>query len=429
MKIIVEKAGYLSGKIVAPASKSYTQRMVITSALSEGTSHIYNPLYSEDTEAALRAVTALGAQFKADDACWVIKGTKPQTPKGPIDCGESGAILRFIIPVSALANSSSTLLFRGSIDRRPVEPLLTSLKQLGANAYVGKQGLLDAVYVKGGGIIGGQCNIPGNISSQFISGLMLACPLAEAKTVITLTSPLESADYVKMTETVLTKHAIIVGMEKRRIVVPSNQKYKATDSNVPGDFSSAAFILAAAAITNSKVTINNINHEMVQGDKAILTILKRMGVEGKVCPDSIEIEGSEKPLSPINIDVKNIPDLVPVIAVLACYAKGISHITGAKRLCLKESNRLFAIYEALGKMGANITITEDTMSINGTSLHGAVVDPHNDHRIAMAASIAALGAEGQTTIEHAECIRKSYPQFYVHLKQLGVNMVGGKLDR
>jgi 3-phosphoshikimate 1-carboxyvinyltransferase len=429
MDVVVKKTGHLSGTVVAPASKSYTQRMVIAAALSEGTSHIANPLYSDDTEAALRAVTALGAEFEALDGVWKITGKKPQAAKQPIDCGESGATLRFMIPVAALANESSTLLFRGSIERRPVEPLLASLKQLGADAKVGREGDLDAVYVKGGGIVGGECSIPGDVSSQFISGLMFACPMADSDTTIKLTSPLESAEYAKMTEAVLSNHAVVTSFEDNQIVIPASQTYKATDSNVPGDFSSAAFLLAAAAITNSKVTIGNLDYEAVQGDRAILMILKEMGVEGKVCPDSIEIEGTGNPLEPINVDVKNIPDLVPAIAVLACYAKGTSKITGARRLRLKESDRLLTIQEELSKMGAKITITEDTMTIKGAPLHGAVIDPHNDHRIAMAATVAALGAEGETTVEHAECIRKSYPQFYLHIKQLGVDMVGGKLDR
>jgi 3-phosphoshikimate 1-carboxyvinyltransferase len=429
MDVVVKKVENLSGSVCAPPSKSYTQRMVIAAALSEGTSHISSPLFSEDTVAALRAVTALGAQFKAQDGCWAIKGAKPQAAKEPIDCGESGATLRFMIPIAALADGQSILTFRGSIERRPVEPLLKSLKQLGADAHVGKQGDLDAVFVEGGDIVGGKCSIAGDVSSQFISGLMFACPMAKADTEINLTSPLESVDYVKMTEAVLSNHAVIVGVEEKGIIVPASQTYKATDGNVPGDFSSAAFLLAAAAITNSKVTVSNLDYEAVQGDKAILTVLKRMGVEGKVCRDSVEIEGTGKPLNPIEVDVKNIPDLVPAIAVLACYAIGTSQITGARRLRLKESDRLLSIQQELGKMGAEITITEDALIIKGAPLHGTTINPHNDHRIAMAAAVAAVGANGETTIEHAECIRKSYPQFYLHLKQLGVDMVGGKLDR
>ena len=428
--ITIKKAECLSGEIPASSSKSYTQRMVIASALSIGTSSIVNPLFSEDTDATLRAVTAFGARFQPEDGSWKIKGEYPlKTPAKPIDCGESGATLRFMVPIAALAEGPSILLFRGSLDKRPIEPLLESLRDLGAKAHTGKHEGVDAVFVGGGGIVGGKTKIPGDISSQFISGLMFACPLVEEETEITLTSPLESADYVKMTEAVLSEHAVVVGINEGCIAIPGGQKYKAADGMVPGDFSSAAFLLAAAAITKSKVTVTNLEWGLEQGDKAILVVLKRMGVEGKVCRDRIQIEGTGKPLKPIDIDAKHIPDLVPVIAALACYANGISQIKGAKRLRLKESDRLASIHAELTKMGAKITITEDGLTIKGTPLHGAVIDPHNDHRIAMATTVAALAAEGETTIIDAECIRKSYPQFFHHLKQLGVEVVGGKLDR
>ena len=250
--------------------------------------------------------------------------------------------------------------------------------------------------------------------------------MAKVDTEIMLTSPLESEDYVKMTEAVLANHGIKVPAHENHIHIPANQTYTPSDGRVPGDFSSAAFLLAAAAITTSKVQINNLDYSSVQGDKAIMGILKHMGVDGKVCADSIEIEGSGNSLKPVEVDAKNIPDLVPAIAVLACYAKGTSHIFGAHRLRLKESDRLQSLYLELKKMGAQITINEDGLIIEGGApLHGAIIDPHNDHRIAMACAVAALGAEGETTIQNAECVRKSYPQFFTHLKQLGANLLAG----
>ncbi len=428
--VTVKKTDCISGEVQAPASKAYTQRMVITSALSNGASKVEKPLFSEDTEAALRAVTGLGAKVEAGDGHWTITGAAQlEAPKKPIDCGESGATLRFMVPVAALADGVSTLLFHGSITRRPIEPLLNSLHDLGAEACVGKHGEVDAVFVQGGGIAGGKTAIAGDISSQFISGLMFACPLAKADSEIVLTSPLESADYVKMTQAVLSQHGVQVKVEEKRLLISGNQRYKPADTTVPGDFSSAAFLLAAAAVTKSKVKVGNLYYGAVQGDKAIVEILKEMGVKVTVTSDSVEVESTGEKLKPFDIDAKNIPDLVPVLASLACYADGTSNVTGAKRLRLKESDRLASSHTELTKMGAQITITEDGLTIKGTKIHGATIDPHNDHRIAMAAAVAALGAEGETTIEHAECIRKSYPQFFHHLKQLGVEVVGGKLYR
>lgn len=424
--VVISKADALNGEVFAPSSKSYTQRMVIAAALSGGQSKVFNPLFSEDTEATLRAVTALGAEYKSQDGYWLITGTgQLNSAEKPIDCGESGATLRFMIPIAALAVGPSTLLFHGSFKRRPVEPLIESLKQLGTAATTSEQADLGSIYVEGGGIVGGKTNIAGDISSQFISGLLFACPMAKNDTEINITSPLESSVYVNMTESVLNKHKISVNIDRNKIIIPSKQKYSPVDDVVPGDFSSAAFLLAAAAITKSNVTIHNLNTGSVQGDKAILEILKKVGVDVIVGNDCVKISGSVKNLSPIDINVKNIPDLVPVITVLACYATGTSRIYGAGRLRLKESDRLQALYEEFRKMGANIEVTNDGLTVIGEKpLHGAIIDPHNDHRIAMACTVAALLAEGKTTIQNAECIRKSYPQFYTHLKQLGAEIVG-----
>ena len=431
--VIVKKTEKLSGEVCASPSKSYTQRMLIAAALSNGSGKISNPLLSEDTEATLRAITALGAETSFEENCWVIKGSVPlQNSKAPIDCGESGATLRFMIPVAALAADPSILVFKDSLERRPIEPLIKSLDDLGAKVHTKKIGDKEAVVVEGGGILGGETSIRGDVSSQFISGLIFACPMAKVDTEIVLTSPLESADYVKMTVGVLSEHGIRVDIygNFERIVIPANQTFKPFNCRVPGDFSSAAFLLAAAAITNSKVQINDLDHESDQGDKAILGILKHMGVAGKVCDNSVEIDGALNQLEPLNFDAKNVPDLVPVCAVLACFAKNESKITGARRLKLKESNRLQSIKTELAKMGAEIEIDSCSITVKGpVVLHGALIDPHNDHRIAMACAVAALGAEGQTIIQNAECVRKSYPQFFIHLKQLGAGIVGGKFDR
>ena len=430
--VIIRKTQGLSGTICAPPSKSYTQRMLIASALATGTSKLSNPLLSEDTEATLRAIKALGAKVVSSENCWIVTGEKPLTnAKQPIDCGESGATFRFMIPIAALAAGSSTLMFRGSLERRPIEPLIESLKKLGGKTHIAQVNNIDAVFVEGGGITGGKTSIPGDISSQFISGLMLACPMAKKKTEIIIETPLESADYVKMTKDVLSKYHIQVDLSEdfESIQIPNNQIYEPCDCKVPGDFSSAAFLLAAAALTNSKVKINNLDYRSVQGDKRILGILKQMSVNGTVCEDSVEINGTGGSLEPLKIDAKNIPDLVPVCAALACYANGTSQIVGARRLRLKESDRLSSLYFELQKMGVDIIMDSNGLTIKGGGvLHGAVVDPHNDHRIAMACSVAALGAQGETTILNAECVRKSYPKFFTHLREIGADIVGGKFD-
>jgi 3-phosphoshikimate 1-carboxyvinyltransferase len=431
--VIVRKAEMLKGEVCAPPSKAYTQRMLIAASLSRGASQISGPLFSDDTEAALRAVKALGAEVTVAEDCWTVEGAQPLRGSGePIDCGESGATLRFMIPVAALAPEPSVFVFGKSLERRPIEPLLQSLKQLGAEAYPQRLGDNASVVVHGGGISGGKTVMRGDVSSQFLSGLMFACPMARADTEITLATPLESKGYVQMTKAVLAEHGVKVHISEEFdcLRIPSNQTYKPCIHRVPGDFSSAAFLLAAAAVTRSDVSVKNLDYAAVQGDKAILGILKRMGVNGKVCPDSVEVEGKGVLLEAVDVDARDIPDLVPVCAVLACYAKGTSKICDAHRLRYKESDRLLSLYLELKKMGAEIAMDEGSLTVNGPcALHGAVIDPHNDHRIAMACAVAALGASGETRIQNAECVRKSYPRFFSDLRLLGVDVVGGEFDR
>ena len=427
--VTIRKAERLKGEVCAPPSKAYTQRMLIAAVLAQGTSKISGPLLSDDTEATLRAVTALGAKVTSAKACWTVEGAQPlKGAQTPIDCGESGATLRFMIPVAALAPESTVFVFGKSLEKRPIEPLLQSLKQLGAEAKCQRLGGKPSIVVQGCGIAGGKTAMRGDVSSQFISGLMFACPMAQADTEITLTTLLESKGYVKMTQAVLAEHGVTVSISEEfdRIRIPANQTYKPCDHRVPGDFSSSAFLLAAAAITRSDVTVKNLDYETVQGDKAILGILKRMGVNGKVCPDSVEVNGIGGVLEAVDVDARNIPDLVPVCAVLACYAKGTSKIHDAHRLRYKESDRLMSLYLELKKMGAQITMDEGSLTVNGPcALQGAVIDPHNDHRIAMACAVAALGVSGETRIQDAECVRKSYPRFFSDLRLLGVDVVGG----
>ncbi len=431
--VTVKETQKLEGKVCAPPSKSYTQRMLIAAALSEDTGKVSNPLSSEDTQATVRAITALGAKVQTTQDCWTVQSvSRLKAASDLIDVGESGATLRFMIPIAALAEGRSAFLLSSGLKRRPIEPLLRSLKDLGVNAFPKQIGKFPVIVVEGNGIMGGRTAIAGDVSSQFISGLMFACPMAQKETEITITTPLESKDYVKITQEVLAQHKVKIEISKdfKHIRIPAKQTYKQADGKVPGDFSSAAFLLAAAAITESNVTIGNLQYETFQGDKAILEVLKRMGVEGKVCPDSIEIKGSGGLLKPVDIDAKNIPDLVPICAVLACFADEASKIYNASRLRFKESDRLAAVHSELSKMGADISMDESSLTIKGPcNLHGATIDPHNDHRIAMACAVAALNAKGQTIIENAECVRKSYPLFYNDLAGIGAEIVGGKLVR
>lgn len=431
--MLVRRTASLNGEVYAPPSKAYTQRMLIAATLAVGTSEISAPLHSEDTEATLRAVKALGAKVKTVEEGWIVEGANPLNGAvEPVDCGESGATLRFMIPVAALADAPSVFVLGNSLEKRPIEPLFQSLRQLGVEARVERCNNRTLVRVQGGGIRGGKASMRGDVSSQFVSGLMFACPKARADTEIMLTTTLESKGYVQMTREVLTQHNVAVSISRdfSHVYIPSNQVYVPCNHKVPGDFSSAAFLLAAAAITRSNVCVRNLDNATVQGDKAIVDILKQMSANVNVHDNQIEVTGDGGMLNALNVDAREIPDLVPVCAVLACYAQGTSVIHDAKRLRYKESDRLLSMYLELKKMGAEIVVDESSLTVKGPcSLRGAIIDPHNDHRIAMACAVAALGASGETAVHNAECVRKSYPRFFNDLRLLGANVVGGEFDR
>lgn len=423
--IVIMKTEHLAGEVSAPPSKAYTHRMLIAALLSNGTSKISNPLVSEDTKATLRAVKAFGAQTELIEDCWTIRGVELlRAPKNPINCGESGATLRFMIPVAALAFEPTIFTLGVSLERRPIEPLLESLKQLGTESNHQLREGSSLVRVQGGGIRGGKTSIKGDISSQFISGLLFACPKAREDTEIAVTTPLESKSYVQMTMEVLTKHGIRVSASNdfTQLKIPSNQNYNPCNHEVPGDFSSAAFLLAAAAVTSSRVKVKNLDYQTIQGDRAILGILKKMGSKVRADDKFVEVEGAQ--LNAVDVDAKDTPDLVPVCAVLACYSKGISKIYNAKRLRYKESDRLSSLRTELKKMGAEIIAKEDSLIIRGPcTMQGATINSHNDHRIAMACAVAALKATGETKIQNSECVNKSYPRFFNDLRSLGADVV------
>jgi len=425
--VVVGKSEHLEGEVWAPPSKAYTHRMLIAALLSKGTSKIRNPLVSDDTKATLRAVKAFGAEAELQEKCWTISGADPlRAPKNPIECGESGATLRFMIPVAALAPGSSIFTFGSSLERRPIAPLLQSLKQLETKSSLQVKEGSSLVRIHGGGIEGGKTSIRGDISSQFISGLLFACPRAKLDTEVDVTTPLESRSYVQMTIEVLSKHGIRVSASDdfTQLKIPSNQTYKPCDHEVPGDFSSASFLLAAAAVTSSRVKVKNLDQHSIQGDRAILDILKQMGSKVRFGDEYVEVQGGQQ-LNAIDVDARDVPDLVPVCAALACYSKGTSKIYNAKRLRYKESDRLSSLHLELKKMGAEITMKEDELIIRDPcTMHGATIDPHNDHRIAMACAVAALGARGETKIQNSECVNKSYPRFFHDLRSLGANIVG-----
>jgi 3-phosphoshikimate 1-carboxyvinyltransferase len=412
----------ISGEIFAPPSKAQTHRALVAGLLSDGTTTITNPLSCDDTQATASAITTLGAKLNQSRGKWVVEsdGVPKSTPNA-IDCRESGVTLRFIIPVASLTGAEIVLKAREALMRRPLGPLINAMHQLNIQVDVEK----GKVSVRDGPPVGGIVTIPGNISSQFISGLLFAGPIMEKGISLRLTSTLESRGYVSLTIETMKKHGVEVHCREEMSVieVPRNQRYSAAEHEIQGDFSSAAFALSAAAITNSKLIVKGLSDISSEPDASFLEILARMGIEAKHNGGEVSIRGGD--LKAAHIDIHDTPDLGPIAAVLGCYAKGQTRISGASRLRYKETDRMAAITTELNSLGARITETPDELIINGpTSLRGGSVRSHGDHRIAMALSIAALGASGGVTIEDSECVSKSYPDFFEDLQSIGVEVVG-----
>jgi 3-phosphoshikimate 1-carboxyvinyltransferase len=407
----------VNGKISAPSSKAQTHRALFTALLSTGITRIINPLFCNDTKATANAITALGAEISMSSFEQSVLGHgRPQSPSEIVDCGESGVTLRFVIPIISLTGGKSRVKGEDTLMRRPIEPLATALKQLGVQIEV-QDGLVE---ISGDPPRGGEVTIRGDVSSQFISGLLLAGTSMKKGLTLKITSPLESRNYVLLTIEALRRHGATVRHveDMSQLEVPGGQRLSPAVHKITGDFSSASYALAAAAITGSTIVVRNLEKSL-EPDSAFIDILSRMGIRTRATRDEVAVEGGR--LKSAVVDVKDCPDLGPIIAVLGCYAEGKTMITGAARLRFKESDRLATVRTELQSLGASVTETESGLILEGpVALKGGIVHAHQDHRIAMALSVAALGAQGEVTIEGAECISKSYPNFFEDFRKIGL---------
>jgi 3-phosphoshikimate 1-carboxyvinyltransferase len=411
MEIIIKRSE-VKGKVEAPPSKSYTHRALICSSLANGKSKIIFPLNCDDTKVTFEALQKLGVEIKKRKNFWEIAGGNLKEPKGEIFCKDSGTSLRFMTAVCSLIPAECKLRGNPRLLKRPIEPLLKALRMLGVSCSL-ENGFIS---IKGP-LKGGEATIPGNVSSQFISALLLVSPLAEKEVKIRLTTPLESKPYVLMTLETQKRFGVKVSASKdlRKFSI-GKQNYEARNYKIESDWSAASFLLAAGALAG-KVAVSNLNLKSLQADKKILDILKKMGAEVKIGRNTI-VEKSQ--LHAINVDLADCPDLFPVVSILCATANGKSEISGIGRLKFKESDRILAMKEGLEKMGVRIRKKGGKIVIEGREkINGARIDPKNDHRIAMAFGTLGLISEGETTIENAECVSKSFPNFWSVLKKIG----------
>lgn len=420
MKCVELKPAALNGNVSIPPSKSLLHRAIICACLAEGKSHIENVQFSKDITATIEGMRELGSIIYINKNLLDIEGNNgfENTSKmgHNIDCFESGSTLRFLIPLSIVNFNKVTFQGKGKLIERPLDVYYEIFKAQNIK-YFNDGGKLPLTIE--GSLKPGVFKVRGDISSQFITGLLFALPLLKEDSKIIMTTNLESKAYVDLTIDVLSKYGIEIENTKyKEFIIKGAQSFKSRDYIVEGDYSQAAFFLAASLL-GSNVTCSNLNFDSLQGDKAFIEIMKTMGGKAVFCGNSsIKVKPS-KTLG-TDIDVRQCPDLVPILAVVGALSEGTTRIFNAQRVRLKESDRLSAIASELTKLGADIEEKQDGLIIKGKpKLKGGKVESFNDHRIAMALAIASTRCQGNVIIEGSECVEKSYPEFWNEFRRLG----------
>lgn len=417
MRCVEIQPNRLEGKVNIPPSKSLAHRAIICAGLAEGVSEIENINFSKDITATTEGMSSLGMEVTDKDGKLFIDGSgfMSNDSSVTIDCNESGSTIRFLIPIAMVKDIESTFTGRGKLVSRPLNTYYEIFEKQGIE-YLTTNGELPLT-VKGN-LKSGEFNVRGDISSQFISGLLFALPLLKEDSVVNITTNLESVGYVDLTLDTMKKFGVKIKNDNyKSFYIKGNQKYKSQKYRVEGDFSQAAFWLVAGTL-GSSVDAVDLNLESLQGDKAILEIIEKMG--GSIIETEDGIKALPTQTHGATIDVSQCPDLVPVLAVLASLSEGETRIINAERLRIKESDRLAAITSELKKLGANIEELKDGLVISGVDkLTGGEVESHNDHRIAMALAVASTRCTGKVTIKDSKCVEKSYPHFFEDLKKLG----------
>lgn len=412
MERIITK-GALQGNLTAPSSKSYAQRALAASLLAEGESRLTNVEFCDDTLSASKVAEVLGATItKEGNSTLIINGGLK--PKGSeLFIGESGLATRLFTPIASLHSEPLTITGHGSILKRPMTMMINPLHQLGvevddSNGYL--------PFTVRGPIQGGDLKVDGSISSQFISGLLFALPCAEHDSKLYVDGAV-SLPYIDMTlETAQLFGVEIENHNYEEFVIRGGQRYRATNFNVEGDWSSISTLLVGGAISG-EVTISNVNMESKQADRAICDALALAGAY--IHSNNGELTVAARPLKAFEFDATQCPDLFPALVALAAAAEGVTTLKGCGRLTHKESNRALTLKEEYEKVGIEVSLEgDDTMKIRGGEIKSAHVSSHNDHRIAMSMAVSALRSDGAITIDGAESVAKSYPEFFADLESL-----------
>lgn len=418
LKVVRSETG---GKVRIPGSKSHTIRALFLAGLADGESEIINPLISNDALSAVEVCKAFGADIKFTENKFIVRGFNglPQTPLDVINVGNSGTTLRFAAMTAALGEGYTVFTGDDQIRRRPMGPLLEAINNLGGQAFSTRDNGMAPVVVRGRAK-GGSTSLDA-VTSQFLSSLLINCPLLDTDTEIK-TTRLNEVPYVEMTLWWLDKQNIKYRNDDfKSIFIKGGQKYRAFKTTISGDFSSATFFMVLAAISGGEFILENLDLSDPQGDKLVLSHLEDMGAEVKVEANLIKIKGSR--LNGKELDLNSIPDSLPALAVAGCFASGETRLVNVPQARLKETDRIKVMCAELRKLGADITELPDGLVIKQSNLKGCRVNGHNDHRVVMALAIAGLCIPGETLIDTAEAANVTFPEFFDLIKSCG-----GKLE-
>lgn len=416
MKILITPAK-LSGAVTVPPSKSQSHRAIIAAAMAKGKSVINNIILSDDVLATVEAMEKIGVKIIHNHHQLIIHGVSRIvfSDDNFIDCNESGSTLRFLLPLLSLSRQKVVMTGQPSLFKRP----MAIYEQLFKDRHLNFQ-QSDKSIIVDGALTAGVYRLPGNISSQFVSGLMFALPLLKENSVIEIDGELESKEYIDLTIDVLKQFGVAIHPENDKYLIPGNQKYLPTNIHIEGDYSQMAFF-SVAGLFGGEITCKNLNPSSLQPDRRVLDIIRQMNgfFEWK---DSGYLFHESTTIG-CTIDVSQSPDIAPILAILGALSQGTTIIDNAARLKYKESNRLNSTYETLRKMNVKVEMTESSLIIQGQpQIDGGIFDAFNDHRIVMAIAIAAIKAKSPVTIKNAEAINKSYPSFFQDYQALGGNI-------
>jgi 3-phosphoshikimate 1-carboxyvinyltransferase len=417
----------VAGTTQAPASKSYSHRAILAAGYAGG-ARINDPLLSADTRATARAVEAFGGDVTETEEGLDVTGFdgRPAVPVDVIDCANSGTTMRLVTATAALAGGVTVLTGDESLRSRPQGPLLDAIEQIGGRAESTRRNG-QAPLVVGGPITGGVAEIPGDVSSQFVTALLMAGAVTDRGIDVDLTTDLKSAPYVEITRELLADFGVETMRRESGFSVSGGQRYDPEGGSytVPGDFSSISYLLAMGVLAggDDEVTIEGA-HPSAQGDTAIVDIVERMGADVEWDREAGTLTARRSDLAGVTVDVSDTPDLLPTIAVLGAAADGTTRIENAEHVRYKETDRVAAMAEALDRLGATVEERADSLTIHGgeTDLQGATVAGRKDHRIIMSLAVAGLVADGETTITDADHVDVSFPRFFEVLDGLGADI-------